>query len=202
VNDRQPLLPFLCSNTSSTTLRWWFEERSRVSLRNNIVIVEARRTAKHQKDIMRRTSSSVLLLSTLSVSTAFNVERKASIAVDHLKSFNRVLAASTFAILGWSGGGDINHVEIHHPPPAYALKEKNEVLCNTGFFTNVGAWYCTDIGNIGDEGQVKPLSKNDEASVDSLMSKFNFDDDSSTTEGDSAGKTDGNEESGKTNDRK
>ncbi|KAL7499938.1 hypothetical protein ACHAWT_007991 [Skeletonema menzelii] len=150
---------------------------------------------------MRRTSlSSVLLLSSLSVSNAFNVEKKASIAVDHLKSFNRVFVASTIAILGWSGG-DIHHVEILHPPPAYALKEKNEVLCNTGFFTNVGAWYCTDIGNIGDEGQVKPLSKNDEASVDSLMSKFNFDD-SSTTEGDSSGKEGGNEESGKTNDRK
>ena len=34
--------------------------------------------------------------------------------------------------------------------PAFALKERNEVLCSTGFFTNVGAWYCTDIGNIGD----------------------------------------------------
>ena len=167
------------------------------------MIVEARRTAKHQKDSMMRTSLSfVLLLSSLSVSTAFNVERKASIAVDHLKSFNRVLVASTVAILGWSGVGDINHDDIHHPPTAYALKEKNEVLCNTGFFTNVGAWYCTDIGNIGDEGQVKPLSKNDESSVDSLMNKFNFDDDSSTTEGDSASKRDGNEESGKTNDRK
>lgn len=152
---------------------------------------------------MRRFSlSSVLLLSSLSVSTAFNVERKASIAVDHLKSFNRVFVASTIAILGWSG--DIHHVETHQPPPAFALKEKNEVLCNTGFFTNVGAWYCTDIGNIGDEGQVKPLSKNDAASVDSLMSKFNFDDSSSssTTEGGSSGKEDGNEESGKKDDRK
>ena len=170
-----------------------------------VAIVEARRTAKHQKDNMRWTSLPLVLLiiSSLSISTAFNVEKKASITVDHLKkSFNRVLVASTVAILGWSGVGDINHVVIHHPPPAYALKEKNEVLCNTGFFTNVGAWYCTDIGNIGDEGQVKPLSKNDEASVDSLMSKFNFDDDSSTTEGDSSGKRDGNDESGKTVDRK
>lgn len=152
---------------------------------------------------MRRTSLSlVLLLSSLSVSTAFNIERKASITVDYLKSFNRVLVASTVTILGWSGGDDMNHVDIHHPPPAYALKEKNAVLCNTGFFTNVGAWYCTDIGNIGDEGQVKPLSKNDEASVDSLMSKFDFDDDSSTTEGNSAGKRDGDEESGKAVDQK
>ena len=133
---------------------------------------------------MKRTSiSSVLLLSWLSVAAAFNVEKKATIAADHLQSFNKVVIASTIAILGWTG--DYQHVDMHHPPSAYALKEKNEVLCNTGFFTNVGAWYCTDIGNIGDEGQVKPLSKKDETSVDSLMSKFNFDD-SSFIEGDSS----------------
>lgn len=32
---------------------------------------------------------------------------------------------------------------ITQPHIAYALQEKNELLCNTGFFTNVGAWYCT-----------------------------------------------------------
>jgi len=62
------------------------------------------------------------------------------------------------------------------PPSAYALQERNEALCNTGFFTNVGAWYCTDIGNIGDEGKSKPISEESVASVDSLMSKFNIDD--------------------------
>lgn len=60
------------------------------------------------------------------------------------------------------------------PPHANAIQEKNEALCNTGFFTNVGAWYCTDIGNIGDEGKSKELSPNEEASVDSLMSKFDL----------------------------
>ena len=34
----------------------------------------------------------------------------------------------------------------------------------------------TDIGNIGDEGKSKPISVEAEASVDSLMSKFNIDD--------------------------
>jgi hypothetical protein len=65
------------------------------------------------------------------------------------------------------------------------------VLCGTGFFTNVGAWYCTDIGNIGDEGSSKPLSKQEASSVDSLMSKFNFEDDSTstTTEESSSGTT-------------
>jgi len=151
---------------------------------------------------MRRTSlSSVLLLSSLGVSNAFSVERKAPITVDHLKSLNRVVIASTFAILGWSGDHHHLDMNLNHPPPAYALQERNEALCSTGFFTNVGAWYCTDIGNIGDEGQVKPLSKKDEVSVDSLMSKFNFED-SSTTEGDSSGKQGGNGESEKTDDRK
>ena len=56
--------------------------------------------------------------------------------------------------------------------PAFALKERNEALCSTGFFTNVGAWYCTDIGNIGDEGKSKDLSPEAESAVDSLMSKF------------------------------
>ena len=36
-------------------------------------------------------------------------------------------------------------------------------------------WQGTDIGNIGDEGKSKPISVEAEASVDSLMSKFNID---------------------------
>ena len=148
----------------------------------------------------------MLLAASLGLSSAFrlphnDVEKKAR--VDHLQTFNKLMIASTIAILGWSGG-DHQHLVMNHPPPAYALKEKNEVLCNTGFFTNVGAWYCTDIGNIGDEGASTPLNKKDEASVDSLMSKFNFDD-SSTTEGDSSGRSKqigNNVESGKTDDQK
>ncbi len=60
-------------------------------------------------------------------------------------------------------------------PAAHAVQAKNEALCNTGFFTNVGAWYCTDIGNIGDEGRPKPISEDAESSVNSLMRKFNID---------------------------
>ena len=100
----------------------------------------------------------------------------------------RFLVASTLAITSLFVGGGTT-ISIHEkngpittsssilmPPAAHALKEKNEVLCNTGFFTNVGAWYCTDIGNIGDEGQSKPMSGESEASVDSLMSKFDLGD--------------------------
>jgi len=64
--------------------------------------------------------------------------------------------------------------------PAFALKERNEALCSTGFFTNVGAWYCTDIGNIGDEGKSKDLSKEAETTIDSLMGKFEGDASSSS----------------------
>lgn len=154
---------------------------------------------------MKSTSlSSLLILLSLDVAAAFNVEKKATIVADHLQSFSKVVIASSIAILGWSGDYDYRHVDMHHPPSAYALKEKNEVLCNTGFFTNVGAWYCTDIGNIGDEGQVKPLSKKDETSVDSLMGKFNFDDSSTFIEGDSSSSINqsANVDSGKTNDQK
>jgi hypothetical protein len=66
----------------------------------------------------------------------------------------RFLVASTLAIASLFVGGTTIHNDgrptlsfsILMPPAAHALKEKNEVLCNTGFFTNVGAWYCTDIG--------------------------------------------------------
>lgn len=92
-------------------------------------------------------------------------------------NISRYIVASILAIspfLSW----DIHKspTSIMLPPSAYALQERNEALCNTGFFTNVGAWYCTDIGNIGDEGKSKPISEESVASVDSLMSKFNIDD--------------------------
>lgn len=60
------------------------------------------------------------------------------------------------------------------PDMANAVKERNEALCSTGFFTNIAQWYCTDIGDISDEGIGKSLSQGQEASVDSLMSKFDI----------------------------
>eukprot|EP01083_Nonionella_stella_P080067 219821_1 len=81
--------------------------------------------------------------------------------------------ASTLATIPFLGSWNTHNPTITIvPPSAYALQEKNEALCNTGFFTNIGAWYCTDIGNIGDEGKPKPISGDAAASVDSLMSKF------------------------------
>ena len=93
---------------------------------------------------------------------------------DNYNNHKRFIIASTLAIipfLGWN----YQTPTIIMPPTANAVQEKNEVLCNTGFFTNVGAWYCTDIGNIGDEGKSKPMSGEAESSVDSLMSKFDLD---------------------------
>jgi len=57
------------------------------------------------------------------------------------------------------------------PTRANAIQERNEVLCKTGFFTNIGQWYCTDIGNIADEGKSGELSKTQDKTADSLMSK-------------------------------
>mmetsp|Transcript_7450 Transcript_7450/g.11124 ORF Transcript_7450/g.11124 Transcript_7450/m.11124 type:complete len:168 (-) Transcript_7450:36-539(-) len=115
------------------------------------------------------------LLLRVSFSYAFTppqTSEDGSLSLQH--DFKRFTIASTLAIipfLGW----DNHNPTIIQPPAAYALQERNEALCNTGFFTNVGAWYCTDIGNIGDEGKPKPMSGDAETSVDSLMSKFDLD---------------------------
>ena len=58
--------------------------------------------------------------------------------------------------------------------PAFALQEKNEALCGTGFFTNIWQYKCTEIGDIEDEGESKALSTNEKSSIDSLMIKFNL----------------------------
>ena len=149
--------------------------------------------------------SIVLLLASLSLSASFrlpqHVGRKVTVPSSEYnvqQLLNRVIIASTLAVLGWCGDDNNHHLSLN-PPPAYALQERNEVLCGTGFFTNVGAWYCTDIGNIGDEGSSKPLSKQEASSVDSLMSKFNLDD-STTAEESSSGSTQVKQTEGKESD--
>jgi hypothetical protein len=94
---------------------------------------------------------------------------------DRQGNHKRFIIASALAIIpyfGWEPQFPIMAL----PLAAHALQEKNKVLYTTGFFTNVGAWYCMDIGNIGDEGKSKGLSNEAEARVDLLMSKFDFDD--------------------------
>lgn len=66
--------------------------------------------------------------------------------------------------------------------PAYALKERNEVLCGTGFFTNIAQYMCTDIGDISDErGSGRSLNQQEIASTDSLMDKLSISTTSSTS---------------------
>jgi hypothetical protein len=59
-----------------------------------------------------------------------------------------------------------------HSEPALAVKERNEMLCGTGFFTNIAQYMCTDIGDISDEGRSKNFDKKELGSMDSLMSKM------------------------------
>jgi hypothetical protein len=86
--------------------------------------------------------------------------------------------------------------------PAFALKERNEALCSTGFFTNIGklsrtivglprllllkqsdlqsltAFYetaqylCTEIGDISDEGKSRKMSNEEIGSMESLLGKM------------------------------
>ena len=57
-------------------------------------------------------------------------------------------------------------------PPALALRERNEALCATGFYTNIWQYKCTEIGDISDEGTKVSLSKQEEVATDSLLSKL------------------------------
>jgi hypothetical protein len=70
------------------------------------------------------------------------------------------------------------------PPPAQAIQERNELLCGTGFFTNIGQWYCTELGNIADEGKSGELSKQQDQTADSLMSKLGLSDSSESESSD------------------
>ena len=59
--------------------------------------------------------------------------------------------------------------------PAYAVKERNEVLCGTGFFTNIAQYVCTEIGDISDErGPGRALNQQELESTDSLMDKLSL----------------------------
>ena len=59
-----------------------------------------------------------------------------------------------------------------YPQNALALKPKDEVLCGTGFFTNIAQWKCTEIGDILDEGKPKEFSQNELGSMESLLGKL------------------------------
>ncbi|GMH99503.1 hypothetical protein TrLO_g5871 [Triparma laevis f. longispina] len=68
------------------------------------------------------------------------------------------------------------------PKRASATKPRNEALCSTGLFTNFMPERCTDLGDITDDGFSKDLSDSESAGIDSLMSKFDLDTNSTFTE--------------------
>ena len=68
------------------------------------------------------------------------------------------------------------------PQSANAVRKRNDELCNTGFFTNIAQWYCTEFGDISDEGVGKELSESQESATDSLMTKFSLDSSNISTE--------------------
>lgn len=75
------------------------------------------------------------------------------------------------------------------PQPAYALKEKNEALCGTGFFENIYQYKCTDIGDIQDEGYAKSMSQSEDSTADSLFSKLQLGSSNSIDEDESTRKS-------------
>ena len=96
--------------------------------------------------------------------TIFSTQSESMAIPDRLASSRRIFINS----VSCSGLASI----IGLPLPADALKEKNEALCGTGFFTNIALYRCTEIGDISDEGKAGELTKNQEGKVDSLMSKL------------------------------
>ena len=63
------------------------------------------------------------------------------------------------------------------------VDERNELLCGTGFFTNIYQYKCTEIGDIENEGKSKDLSSSELSSVSSLMDKLELSSSTSSTSG-------------------
>mmetsp|Transcript_4825 Transcript_4825/g.10207 ORF Transcript_4825/g.10207 Transcript_4825/m.10207 type:complete len:156 (-) Transcript_4825:46-513(-) len=95
----------------------------------------------------------------------FNQRPSKKISISSAASRRDVLKWSTGSILG---GGFL----LGQPIPAIAVKERNEALCGTGFFTNIWEYRCTDLGDISDEGMTGTLSPTQETSTNSLMSRL------------------------------
>jgi hypothetical protein len=59
---------------------------------------------------------------------------------------------------------------------ALALEERNEILCGTGFFTNIAQYKCTEIGDISGEGKAKKVNEQELRSMESLLGKMGLED--------------------------
>lgn len=66
------------------------------------------------------------------------------------------------------------HAAVAVPAAAWAIQERNDALCGTGFFTNIMQYRCTELGDISDEGMPRALSEQQMESVGGLLSKFDL----------------------------
>ena len=81
-------------------------------------------------------------------------------------STRRVFLSVTSAVLS----SFINKEEVD------ALEARNEIVCGTGFFTNIAQYKCTEIGDISDEGKVKTVNADEVKSMESLLGKMGITD--------------------------
>mmetsp|Transcript_15705 Transcript_15705/g.31246 ORF Transcript_15705/g.31246 Transcript_15705/m.31246 type:complete len:123 (+) Transcript_15705:142-510(+) len=116
--------------------------------------------------LRRPTTTTYLILAT--ILTIFGATRRAS-AYTHVRLCRRTLLTSSTAF------------GLLFPSQSLAIKEKNDLLCSTGFFTNYRPELCTDLGDITDEGVATGLKKGEEDAVSSLMAKFDLDLGNATT---------------------
>mmetsp|Transcript_1911 Transcript_1911/g.2541 ORF Transcript_1911/g.2541 Transcript_1911/m.2541 type:complete len:158 (-) Transcript_1911:131-604(-) len=113
------------------------------------------------------------------ITQSFVLVKDSQYSKSQLTSQTSLKAASTSRRnLVFGTAGMVVGIGTFQPDEARALKARDELLCGTGFFTNIAQWKCTDIGDILDEGQSKALDTKQESATDSLMSKMNlsFDD--------------------------
>ena len=84
---------------------------------------------------------------------------------------------------------------------ANAVEERNELLCGTGFFTNIYQYKCTEIGDIEKEGISRDLSSEELSSVSSLMEKLELGSTSSSGSGSGEGESSAAATTTKTNEK-
>lgn len=121
---------------------------------------------------MTRLQAALLL-----ITLALLCSQTVSMVVNHHQSSSKTSSSKRRALFFFGAAST-----FLPPPPAQAIQERNELLCGTGFFTNIGAWYCTELGNIADEGKSGELSKQQDQTADSLMSKLGVSDTSIESE--------------------
>jgi hypothetical protein len=109
----------------------------------------------------------ILLVLEHSATDSFGLQRPTK-----LSTSSRDVAVHAMNRRSLLGGALLTTTLIVPTEAAVALKKKDEVLCGTGFFTNIAQYKCTEIGDILDEGKPKDFSTQELGSMDSLMGKI------------------------------